>query len=425
MTGRTVLVTGMSRFIGSALAGRLSRHPAVDRVIGVDAALPEPANRERMGAAEFVRADIRNPLIAKVLEAAGVDTVVHASASSTPTGSAARSMAKEMNVLGTMQLLAACQRSDTVAHLIVRSTDAVYGGSPRNPAVATEETQARVLPPTGRARDAVDIEGYVRGFARRRPDARVVIPRFAAVIGPTVRTPLTRYFALSPVVPMVAGHDARMQLLHESDAVALLEHLVLGDFAGTVNVAGDGAMSVAQAIHRAGRLPLPLPSPALDVLGRTLGLLGMTGFSAAQVRELSAGRVLDTSRLRDEVRFTPAFSTSAAFDDFVATLTPAIDRDTVRSAEVRMAGLVGVRAEEPAAAGAPPQTGTDALGGMPSGTAQPSAAQPGDVLPEDGEDGEVTGRPDDPAPSRPRLVSIGGHGGRRPGRPPRRTGRTP
>lgn len=348
MTGLTVLVTGVTRFIGSAVAGYLAAHPSVDRVIGVDAAMPEPAARLRMGEAEFVRADIRNPLISKVFEAAGVDTVVHASASSTPSGSAARTMAKEMNVLGTMQLLAACQRSMTLKNLIVRSTAAVYGGSSRDPAVATEETMARAVPSTGLARDAIDIEGYVRGFARRRPDVRVAVPRFSEIIGPTVRTPLTKYFSMSPFVPISAGRDARMQLVHELDAVALIEHLVLGDFAGIVNVAGDGAMTVAQAIHRAGRVPLPIPSPALESVGRLLqamGVGGFGGFSAAQIRLLSAGRVLDTSRLREQVGFTPRFSTTEAFDDFVGRLVPALHPRAVRAAELKVASMIGVPAE--------------------------------------------------------------------------------
>ena len=168
-----------------------------------------------MGAADFARVDIRNPLVARVIEAAGVDTVVHASASSTPASSAARSMAKEMNVLGTMQLLAACQRSESVRNLIVRSTGAVYGASSRDPAIFTEDMSARSVPSSGPGRDAIDIEAYVRGFGRRRPDVRIAVPRFADIIGPTVVTPLTRYFALSPVVPMVLGRDARLQLVHE------------------------------------------------------------------------------------------------------------------------------------------------------------------------------------------------------------------
>ena len=346
MTGLTVLVTGVTGYFGSALAGRLAVHPGVDRVIGVDAALPEPAARARLGAAEFARADIRNPIIAKVIEAAGVDTVVHASASSRPAGSAARSMAKEMNVLGTMQLLAACQRSTGVRNLIVRSTFAVYGSSPRDAAVATESTPARSVPSTGPARDAIDIEGYVRGFARRRPDVRVAIPRFAEIIGPTIRTPLTRYFSVSPFVPVAAGHDSRMQLVHESDVVALLEHLVLTDLAGTVNVAGDGAMTVTQAIHRAGRLPLRIPLSALDGVGRALRLLRFDGFSAAQVRSLTEGRVMDTTLLRERFDFTPAFSTLAAFDDFIGRLNPVVDPRMIRGAELRVASALGFRADD-------------------------------------------------------------------------------
>ena len=265
MAGLIVLVTGVTRVIGSCLAGRLAEHPAVDRVIGVDAALPEPAARARMGAADFARVDIRNPLVARVIEAAGVNTVVHASASSTPASSAARTMAKEMNVLGTMQLLAACQRSESVRNLIVRSTGAVYGASSRDPAIFTEDMSARSVP-SGPGRDAIDIEAYVRGFGRRRPDVRVAVPRFAEIVGPTVVTPLTRYFCLAPAVPMVLGRDARLQFVHEQDAIGLLEHLALGDFAGTVNAAGDGTMTLAQAIHRAGRIPLPVPSFGLDPL---------------------------------------------------------------------------------------------------------------------------------------------------------------
>lgn len=343
MSGRVVLVTGVTRYIGSALAGRLAVHPGVDRVIGVDAALPEPAARTRMAGAEFARVDIRNPLISRVIDAAGVDTVVHASASAAPLSSAARTMAKEMNVLGTMQLLAACQGADSVQHLVVRSTSAVYGSSPKDPAVFCEDVVPRGAPSSGPARDAVDIEGYVRGFARRRPDVRVVVPRFAEIIGPTSQTAATRYLSLGPVIPTLLGRDARLQLVHETDAVAVMEHLALGDFAGTVNVAGDGVLTLVQAVHRAGRVPLPLPAASLSVVGRLAALAGIRGFAPDQLRTLSAGRVLDTRRLIDVVGFRPAFSTLGAFDDFVAALTPALSPDQVRAAEERVAAALGVR----------------------------------------------------------------------------------
>lgn len=387
MAGLIVLVTGVTRVIGSCLAGRLAEHPAVDRVIGVDAALPEPAARARMGAADFARVDIRNPLVARVIEAAGVNTVVHASASSTPASSAARTMAKEMNVLGTMQLLAACQRSESVRHLVVRSTGAVYGASSRDPAIFTEEMSARSVP-SGPGRDAIDIEAYVRGFGRRRPDVRIAVPRFAEIVGPTVVTPLTRYFGLAPAVPMVLGRDARLQFVHELDAIGLLEHLAVGDFAGTVNAAGDGTMTVAQAIHRAGRIPLPVPSLGLDPLSRVMRTVRLGGFSPTQVKALSAGRVMDTTRLRERVRYTPAFTTVEAFDDFAAHLRPVVTPQVVRGVEVRVAGTLGVR----------PLPDTPLL--------EPSRAAGSvteELLAEQADDRVV------PAAGRPRLVGIDGH----------------
>lgn len=317
---RVVLVTGVTRFLGSSLAGRLAAVRGVDRVIGVDAVLPDTAARQRLGAAEFLRVDIRDPMIATVIENAGVTTVVHASASVAPVASAARAMTKEMNVLGTMQLLAACGRARTVSRLVVRSTSAVYGGSPRDPAVFAEDTTPRATPPAGPARDAADIEGYVRSFTRRRPEVRVAIPRFAEIIGPTVKTPLTRYFSLRPAVPVALGHDARVQFVHETDAVDLLEHLALGDFAGPVNVAGDGVMTLHQAIRRAGRVAWPIPMAAMDTVSTVLKLARIKGFSTQQLRLLTSGRVLDTTVLKRDVGFTCRYTTKQAFDDFARTL---------------------------------------------------------------------------------------------------------
>ena len=99
-----VLVTGVSRYLGGRFARELARGGRI-RVIGVDV-VPPPHD---LGGAEFVRADIRNPVISKVLERAGVDTVVHLNVIATPTSAGGRVSMKEINVIGTMQLLAACQ----------------------------------------------------------------------------------------------------------------------------------------------------------------------------------------------------------------------------------------------------------------------------------------------------------------------------
>src|SRR4051794_41754815 len=120
-----------------------------------------------MGRVEFVRADIRNPLIAKVIARADVDTVVHAALSPDPSGTWG-SATKEMSVLGTMQLLAACQKAPTVRRGGLESTTPGYGASPLGPPPFDETMTPNDLPTAGDARDAPEIEGYLRGLSPRR-----------------------------------------------------------------------------------------------------------------------------------------------------------------------------------------------------------------------------------------------------------------
>jgi UDP-glucose 4-epimerase len=317
-----VLVTGVSRFLGGHLAARLAANPDIERVLGVDTVPPPRDLLRRMGRAEFVRADIRNPLISKVIERASVDTVVHASLSAGPGSSGGRATMKEMNVIGTMQLLAACQKAPSVARMVLKSTTAVYGSSPRD------------LPSGGYAKDAVEIEGYLRGFARRRPDVGVTVLRFSNFIGPRIDTVLTRYFAL-PVIPTVLGYDARVQLLHEEDALAVLERAASEDVPGVFNVAADGVLLLSQAIRRAGKIPLPVPSPAVGAVSRVFRGARLVDFSPEQMRFLNFGRVVDTSRLRRQFGFTPRWTTTQAFDDYVRgrALTPVLGPERIEAAE--------------------------------------------------------------------------------------------
>ncbi|GAA3889561.1 NAD-dependent epimerase/dehydratase family protein [Saccharothrix violaceirubra] len=341
MAPKVVLVTGCSRFLGGHLAARLAADPAVDRVLAVDTEQPSRDLRRRMGRAEFVRADIRNPLIAKVVATAQVDTVVHASVTANPAGPTGRTAMKEMNVLGTMQLLAACQQSPHVRKLVVKSTTAVYGASSRDPAVFTEEMGPKDLPSRGYAKDAVEVEGFVRSFSRRRPDVDVTVLRFANFIGPRIDTVLTRYFAL-PVVPTVLGYDARVQLLHAEDALAVLDRAVRHDLPGVFNVGGDGVLMLSQAIRRAGRVNLPVPSPAVPLTGRVFRGARLVDFSPDQMRFLNWGRVVDTTPLKERFGFTPRWTTLQAFDDYVSGrgLRPVVDRDLVASVEHRALDLV-------------------------------------------------------------------------------------
>ena len=108
MAVRRVLITGVSRFLGLRLARELDKDDGIDAIVGVDLDEP-PLPMDRV---EFIRADIRSPLIARVIEAVDPDAIVHTNIASSPGLLGGRSQMKENNVIGTMQLLAAAQRSD-------------------------------------------------------------------------------------------------------------------------------------------------------------------------------------------------------------------------------------------------------------------------------------------------------------------------
>jgi UDP-glucose 4-epimerase len=344
-----VLVTGVSRHLGGRVAARLAADPRIERVIGVDTTPPAGDIAELIGRTEFVRADIRNPLIAKVIATAGVDTVVHMSVAAMPIVAGGRSSMKEFNVIGTMQLLAACQKAPSVRKVVVRSTTTVYGSSPRDPALFTEDMEAKGAAHGGFAKDAVEVEGYVRGFSRRRPDVVVTMLRFANFLSGRIDTPLTKYFQL-PAVPTILGFDPRLQFLHVQDGLDVLQQASLEDHHGTFNVAGPGVMLLSQAIRRAGRIGIPVPPIAASTLGSVLRSAGAADFSPEQLNFLSYGRVVDTSKIERTFGWQPHYSTVEAFDDFVRgrNLTSVLSPDNVKAAEravlTRVAGRRSVDA---------------------------------------------------------------------------------
>ena len=309
---RVVLVTGVSRYLGGKMARLLTDDPSVERVIGVDVVTP----RGDIGGADFVRADIRNPIISKVISTAAVDTVVHMGVIATPRQAGGRAPMKEINVIGTMQLLAACQKAPSVEKLVVKSSTSVYGAGPADPALFSEDMEPRNLPSSGWAKDSVEVESYVRGLARRRPDLTVSTLRFANFLGPTANTPMAQYFSL-PVIPTVLGFDARLQFVHEDDGLEVIRRATVEDHPGIFNVAGDGVLALSQAIRRAGRLEVPIWSPLVGVVGRWVRRGGFADFSPEQIRLLTHGRAVDTSRLSEQFGYSPRYTTEATFDDFV------------------------------------------------------------------------------------------------------------
>src|SRR5437867_2344561 len=100
--GSRVVITGISGHWGSELARELERDPSVSYLAGIDTREPQ-ADLERT---EFVEADIRNPVISRILPGLEPEVVVHCGILWYPEpGKPARAL-HDINVIGTLQLLA-------------------------------------------------------------------------------------------------------------------------------------------------------------------------------------------------------------------------------------------------------------------------------------------------------------------------------
>jgi UDP-glucose 4-epimerase len=157
-----------------------------------------------------------------------------------------------------------------------------------------------------------------------------------------VDSPLTRYLS-RPVVPTVLGYDPRLQLLHQDDGLEALRVAAMDDRPGTYNVAGDGILTMSQAIRRCGRLMLPVLEPAMNLFGELTKRSRLISFSPELVRYLHYGRVVDNTRLKTQFGYTPKYTTAQAFDDFVqsAGMVKVIDPELVGRVERALARLVG------------------------------------------------------------------------------------
>ena len=313
MPGRRVLITGVGSYLGGLLAARLERDPGVEAVVGIDTRRPK-AELERT---ELHEADIRDPEIARLIKAAAPHTVVHNKIVRQPgPGMSSRAM-HDINVIGSLQLLGACERVSTIESIVIRGSAGIYGAEPHAPQFLGEE-MTRLFPLRSRfQRDVAEIENYFETFSRRRPQVVCTMLRYQPAIGPSLDTQITRYLS-QPACPTHLGFDPRIQLVHEHDALEALLAAIRNPVRGAVNVAGRGTIGLIRMIRLAGRPPLPVAGPLFGPVTQAARRLGMSAYSDDFRRLLRYGRAVDIRRLEEEVGYEPRYATVAAAEDWVA-----------------------------------------------------------------------------------------------------------
>ncbi len=161
---RRVLITGLSTYWGGRLAQALEANPAIETIIGVDSRDP---TRE-LERTEFVRVGTQHALLRRVVLAAEIDTVIDTRLVVDSTTATPRE-AHENNVIGTMNILAACSGPDsTVRKFVFKSSAHYYGTAQDDPAFFTESMRRPHPPQTPIERDIVEARGDAWPTSPRR-----------------------------------------------------------------------------------------------------------------------------------------------------------------------------------------------------------------------------------------------------------------
>jgi UDP-glucose 4-epimerase len=225
-----------------------------------------------------------------------------------------RSYAHEVESFGTTNALAASHDAG-LQTLLMTSTTTVYGASPRNPNLLTEQRPLAGASAGRFVADRIEAERQVRRFAEANPATRAVVLRLAPVVGPSVDTPFTRFLG-NWVVPAVLGHDPLVQCLHEDDVGEAAERALFGTGSGAYNVVGRGVLPISVATRLAGAVQVPLPEPVASLTLETLDALGLSAMPAGLLGYLRHLWVADGTRAERELGFKPRFSTREAIVSF-------------------------------------------------------------------------------------------------------------
>ncbi|HSS60620.1 MAG TPA: NAD-dependent epimerase/dehydratase family protein [Candidatus Limnocylindrales bacterium] len=310
---RRVLVTGVARWWGALVVQRLVEDPDVAEVIGID--IREP--RYDLGRADYLKLDIRHSLIGKLVRAVGVDTVVH-TLTRVDSFDMDPARAHEMNVIGTLNLLAGCAgEGSPVRRFVLKSSGHVYGSRFDLPTGLREDHRLDSNSRHQFVRDIVEVESYASDFAVRNPDLTIIALRFSNSLNPEEPQPLARYLDLE-VVPTVIGYDPPIQLIHRDDCIDAMVLAARRGPGGAYNIAAPGPQSLSRLLDGAGKLHAPLlPPVGLGLAAYGIRRAGLAFLSPQLLDLLRWGRTLATSKAARELGFRAVRDTQAAFDDFI------------------------------------------------------------------------------------------------------------
>lgn len=216
------------------------------------------------------------------------------------------------NVLGTQKLLELAKKYG-VKQTIVLSTYFVYGASPYNPALLTEEAPLKASELTMDLVDSVELENLATIYLWKYPELNVTILRPCNIVGPGVMNSISLLLA-SKAAPVILGYSPMMQFIHIEDMADAIGLAFIKNNPGVYNVAPADWVPYPAALRACNCRQIPLPPVPAGLTRALVRRMKLQAFPEYLVNYYKFPVVLDGSAFQQTFGFAPKHTTSEIFE---------------------------------------------------------------------------------------------------------------
>lgn len=316
-----IAITGATGNVGTSVIDSLLGEERVESIVGIARRRPEWSPPK----VEWVEADVAADELEPVLH--GADVVIHLAWAIQP--SRDEIATRSTNVHGSERVFAAVAAAGVPALIYASSVGA---HSPREPGASPvgEGWAVDGIPTSFYSRHKAEVEARLDRFEGTNPEIRVVRLRPALIFKGDAGAEIRRLFGgplvpnrlldpdRLPVIPWIAG--LRTQAVHSRDVGDAYRLAALGEAAGAFNLAAEPVLDKNSVGRELGARVVPLPYRLVRALATASWALNLQPSPPGWVDMGMRSPLMDTSRARDVLGWTPRHSAGSAIAELLRGL---------------------------------------------------------------------------------------------------------
>lgn len=300
-----ILITGSEGYIGQRLISALEDNY---KIVGVDI---RPPSKQLY---PYYEIDIRDAQLSDIMAKHSITHVVHLASVMQASDDRARDY--DIDVNGTANVLHCCTNNQ-VKHITVTSSGAAYGYHADNPDWLNEQDPLRGNDNFAYSQHKRLIEEMLAEYRVTHPALHQLVLRPGTVLGKHTNNQITHLFTKSKLLG-IKGSLSPFVFIWDEDVVKIITKGVTESLTGQFNLAGDGAMTMAEIAHVLNKPLMQVPAAVVAGILKIGHALGLTQYSAEQVDFLRYRPVLDNRALKTVFGYVPQKTSREVFDFYVA-----------------------------------------------------------------------------------------------------------